>query len=76
VVAALIDAGVESELLYERSLRSLTDLEKKIGKNMFARILGDLVVKSPGKPQLVSFIDKRPEYQPPAADPAADFTLS
>lgn len=75
VTAALIDAGVDSELLYERSLRSMTELEKRVGKNMFARILGDLVVKSPGKPTLVPSEDRRPEFYPTAADPAADFSL-
>jgi hypothetical protein len=68
----LIDAGISNDDLFERNLRSLTGLESKLGKNKFAQLLGDLVVKTPGKPTLVPVTDKRSEFHPLAAS-AADF---
>ena len=72
---ALIDAGISSDDIFERNLRSLTGLETKLGKNKFAQLLGDLVAKTPGKPTLVPVDDKRPEFYPLAAA-AADFSNS
>ena len=71
----LIDAGVSTDDIFERSLRSLTGLESKLGKNKFAQLLGDLVAKTPGKPTLVPATDQRPEFHPLAAS-AADFSNS
>ena len=47
--------------IYKRSLITLTELEKKMGKNTFNEILGNLIVKPAGKPTLVKASDKRPE---------------
>jgi hypothetical protein len=69
---ALIDAGISNDDIFERNLRSLTGLETKLGRNKFAQLFGDLVVKTPGKPTLVTVEDKRPEFYPLAAS-AADF---
>jgi hypothetical protein len=71
----LIDAGVSTDDIFERNLRSLTGLESKLGKNKFAQLLGDLVAKTPGKPTLVPATDQRPEFHPLAAS-AADFSNS
>ena len=69
----LIDAGISNDDIFERNLRSLTGLEAKLGRNKFAQLFGDLVVKTPGKPTLVPVEDKRPEFHPLAAA-AADFS--
>ncbi len=46
--------------IWRRSLITLTDMEKLMGKDTFKEILGDLVFKPPGKPTLVPKSDKRP----------------
>ena len=46
--------------IYRKSLITLTDMEKLMGKDKFKEILGDLVYKPPGKPTLVPISDKRP----------------
>ena len=45
-------------------------MEKAVGKKAFGELVGDLVVKNPGKPTLVEESDKRPRItnQPTAAD--------
>lgn len=45
-------------------------LEKSLGKKKVAELLGDRIVKSPGKPTLVLASDKRKAY-----DPGADFDV-
>ena len=44
---------------FEKSLRSPAQLEKLLGKQRFAKILGDLVHKPPGKPTLAPGDDSR-----------------
>lgn len=46
---------------FEKSLRSPAQLEKLLGKPRFAKILGDLVHKPPGKPTLAPGSDPRDE---------------
>ena len=46
--------------IWRKSLITLTDMEKLMGKDTFREILGDLVFKPPGKPTLVPKSDKRP----------------
>lgn len=46
--------------IYETTLKSLTSIEKLLGKKKFADVLGDMVVKPQGKPTLVPEDDKRP----------------
>jgi len=45
---------------FEKKLRSPSQLEKLMGKPRFTKILGDLVVKPPGRPKLASPDDPRP----------------
>ena len=45
---------------YTKKLKTLTDIEKMIGKKEFSEISDGLIVKAPGKPTLVSENDKRP----------------
>jgi len=49
--AALEQAGVAN--IYKKALRSLTDMEKRLGKARFYEILGELIVSKPKGPKLV-----------------------
>ncbi|MBR6158464.1 MAG: DUF2800 domain-containing protein [Lachnospiraceae bacterium] len=46
--------------IYRRTLISLTEMQKLMGRKDFDRILGGLISKPPGKPVLVPVTDKRP----------------
>jgi hypothetical protein len=57
----LINAGYKTdEILKAPALKTITDLEKLMGKKVFAETLKDLIVKPQGKPTLVANSDKRP----------------
>jgi hypothetical protein len=58
----LQERGVAEALLWERKPVTPPALEKTLGKTEFAKTVGDLVVKAPGKPTLVPESDKRPPY--------------
>lgn len=70
VVQALTVAGYDSDVIYKKSLNTITTLEKELGKKTFNELLGSLVTKAPGKIKLVPEEDKRTEIK---ASPAADF---
>ena len=44
------------------TLKTVAAMEKAIGKKKVAELLGDLIVKAPGKPTLALAADKRPDY--------------
>lgn len=69
-VDTLIKNGIDESVLYERRVLTLAQMEKAVGKKAFGDLVGDLVVKNPGKPTLVEESDKRPRItnQPTAAD--------
>lgn len=69
-VDTLIKNGIDESVLYERRVLTLAQMEKAVGKKAFGELVGDLVVKNPGKPILVEESDKRPRItnQPTAAD--------
>ena len=46
--------------IYRQSLITLTEMQKLMGKKKFEEVLGDLIIKPPGKPILVPITDKRP----------------
>ena len=46
--------------VYNMKLKSITDIEKIVGKKRFAELLSDAVIKPQGKPVLVDIKDKRP----------------
>lgn len=69
-VDTLIKNGIDESVLYERQVLTLAQMEKAVGKKAVDELVGDLVVKNPGKPTLVEESDKRPRItnQPTAAD--------
>lgn len=68
---AIRAAGYDDALLYERRAKSLTELEKLMGKKEFEEKVGAFVVKPMGKPTLAPLSDKREPYSSAAADFAA-----
>lgn len=60
VVAAATAAGFDP---YDKKLRSISEMEKQMGKKRFQEILGTMVTRPMGKPTLVGEEDKRPELQ-------------
>lgn len=57
VAKAAIKAGYKD--IYHQSLITLTEMQKLMGKVTFEKVLGDLIIKPPGKPTLVPETDKR-----------------
>lgn len=55
----LISEGINEELLYERKPLTLSQIEKEIGVKDFNALVGDMVIKTPGKPALAEQSDKR-----------------
>ena len=66
VAEAAQAAGVT--VIWEQRLKTITALEKQLGKKRFNETLGDLVIKPPGKPTLVPETDKRPALNTHGAD--------
>jgi hypothetical protein len=62
VAQRLFAEGYGETEIYERDLKSITALEKTIGKKLFNELVADLISKPAGKPTLVPESDKRPEY--------------
>lgn len=59
--ALLEKAGYSADdIMKPRELKTITALEKLVGKKAFGEILGGVVEKPPGKPTLVDESDKRP----------------
>lgn len=67
-LSAVIAAGYDESLVYERKAKTLTELEKLMGKAEFAEKVGQFVVKPVGKPTLAPMSDKRPLYNSASAD--------
>lgn len=57
VAQAAMDAGYKD--IYKKSLITITEMEKLMGKKTFSEVLGAFVVKPQGKPTLVPTSDKR-----------------
>lgn len=67
-IKAVIAAGYDESLVYERKPLTLSALETLMGKKEFKEKIGQFVTTPPGKPTLVKASDKRPIYNPAAAD--------
>lgn len=70
VIEALSASGYDSDVIFKKSLNTITTLEKELGKKTFQELLGSLITKAPGKVKLVPEEDKRQEIQ---SSPEADF---
>lgn len=55
---AITDAGYEP---WNRKLKTITELEREMGKQSFGEIVGKYIVKPEGAPTLAPSSDKRPE---------------
>lgn len=62
------NAFAEESYMKPRELRSITDLEKLVGKKRFAELCGKWIEKPQGKPTLVPESDKRAAYDTTADD--------
>ena len=60
--------GYDEALLYDRKPKTLTEIEKLLGKKVFAEAMADHVTKPIGKPTLAPLSDKREPYNSAAAD--------
>lgn len=67
-IKAVIAAGYDEALVYDRKPKTLSELEKLMGKAEFAEKIGSYVVKPLGKPTLALATNKREVYNPAAAD--------
>ena len=65
---AIMEAGYDEAVIYERKPLTLAQLEKLMGKKPFEEAVGSYVIKPPGKPKLAEASDKREAYNPAAAD--------
>jgi len=61
---ALIGAGYDEALLYERKPITLTAVEKMTGKTKFSELLESYIIKPPGKPTLADETDKCEAIKP------------
>lgn len=69
LAARLINEGVDPAAVWRpQELRTLTELEKTVGRKAFAALSEGCVAKPPGKPALVPETDKRPAWNPAEAD--------
>jgi len=61
-VEAIIAAGYPREIIFDYKQKPLTELEKIMGKATFTEVLGNHIIKPPGKPALAEADDKREPY--------------
>ena len=73
VAHALMSAGV-AEPWRPRELKTLTELEKTVGKKAFGELCGQWLTKAPGKPTLVAEDDPRRPYNAASEFAGIDIT--
>lgn len=66
--AAILAAGYDETLIYDRKPKTLAELEKLMGKSEFADKVGSFITKPLGKPTLVPLSDPREPYSTAVAD--------
>lgn len=64
----LIGEGFKESIIYTTKLDGISKIESAIGKKEVQRLLGDYIIKPPGKPTLVPVSDKREPYNPAKSD--------
>ena len=64
----LIGEGFKESIIYTTKLDGISKIESAIGKKEVQRLLGDYIIKPPGKPTLVPISDKREPYNPAKSD--------
>lgn len=67
-IKAVIDLGYDEALLYDRKPKTLSEIEKMLGKKVFNASLADHITKPKGKPTLAQENDKREPYNSAASD--------
>lgn len=67
VAEILINHGFQENMIYTKKLDGISKIESAIGKKEVQRLLGDYIIKPPGKPTLVPISDKRPAFVVAAA---------
>lgn len=72
VINTLKDHIYSDKQIFSHKLNGITAMEKLMGKVQFKEVLGDLCIKPPGKPSLVSENDSRPSMGTESA--IRDFT--
>lgn len=63
VITKLKKEGFKDELIFIKKLAGITEMQKRIGKTTFDKMLTPLLIKPTGSPTLVPEDDKRPEYK-------------
>ncbi len=65
---ALRSDGYDDAILYDKKPKTLSELEKLVGKDDFACLCGEYIIKPPGKPTLAPESDKRERYSSAQSD--------
>lgn len=60
--------GIEKSLIFDTVPKTLAQLEKLIGATKFKELVGEFVVKPPGKPTIAKSDDARKEFSSAVAD--------
>lgn len=61
-------SGIDRALIYDTVPKTLSQLEKMIGKKQFGEMVGEFIMKPQGKPTLATAEDTRKEYNSAASD--------
>lgn len=64
----IMNAGYDEAVLYDRKPKTLSELEKLLGKKLFMELLGEQVYKPKGAPTLAPASDKRDVYNSASSD--------
>lgn len=67
----LYSSGIDEAMLWQRKPYSPAQIEKQIGKRQFNELVGDQIIKQPGKPTLVPSSDPRKDMKETSLE--ADF---
>jgi len=64
----LLGQGFLESIIYTKKLTGISNMESALGKKEVNRLLGDYIIKPPGKPTLAPESDKRPVYNSATAE--------